>query len=96
VELSPSYRIHNNHKYSNAEPSLTMTDLGAPAAQSEGLIIHEGVMCDECGMGPILGTRHNPWYKTRGITSHPVRHCRWCFQDHTPEDRSKFVAFISP
>jgi hypothetical protein len=66
-----------------------MTDLGAPAAQSEGVISH-AALCDECGMWPILGTRY--------VASHIYEYdiCQVCFQDHTPEDRSKFVAFHQP
>jgi hypothetical protein len=88
VELSSTNHIHDNHKNSNAEPSLTMTDLGAPAAESEGVISHKDAMCDECGMYPILGTR----YVASHIYGYDI--CQLCFHDHTPEVRNKFVAFL--
>jgi hypothetical protein len=51
-----------------------MTDLGAHAAQSKGVLIHKGVTWDECG----------------------IHICQMCFQENTPKDKGKFVAFHQP
>jgi Zinc finger, ZZ type len=68
-----------------------MTDMGAPAAESEGVIIHDNIFfCDECEMCPILGAR----YVASHIYAYDI--CPLCFQERTPGDRSKFVEFHQP